>query len=56
MLTSGAFVQIAARYAVGIQNVAFRTRTDETAFRIHAREFARRWIQLTLVDVYSEQQ
>ena len=51
VLAGGAFVQIATRHTVRIENVALGARADETAFRVLAREFARRRIQLAFVDI-----
>ena len=54
MLAGGAFVQIATRDTVGIEDVALGTRTGETALGILAGEFARRRCQFAFIYIYNQ--
>lgn len=51
VLPGGAFIQIAARDSIRIQNVSFGTRTDETSLRILTSKLARWRRQFAFVDI-----
>jgi hypothetical protein len=53
VLAGGALIQIPTRDSTGIEDVSFRTGTDETALRVHAGELAGRRCQFALVHVWN---
>lgn len=52
VLSSGTFIQIPTGDSVGVENVSFRARADETTIRVLASELARRRSQLAFIHIY----